>query len=135
MTRTTSDDSVGEWAGQLCRDFAFLYARAARAGAQPKRHLDELTAAVQAGRADARWTARLIELLRSLGIPAAEADRGWTLHIGGPGELVPAGAGVASVDLHRCPHGVCARRELRRPGAPVPSCGLFDEPLTVEGSA
>jgi hypothetical protein len=135
MTRTTSGDGVGEWAGQLCRDFAFLHARAARAGAKPERHLAELAAAVRAGRTDARWTARLIELLRSLGIPASEADRAWSLHLGGPGELVPAGAGVASVDLHRCPRGVCARRELRRPGAAVPSCGLFDEPLTVEGSA
>jgi len=86
MTRTTSDDGVGEWAGQLCRDFAFLHARAARAGAQPKRRLAELAAAVRAGRTDARWTARLIELLRSLGIPAAEADRAWSLHLGGPGE-------------------------------------------------
>ncbi|GLY15481.1 hypothetical protein Kisp01_24960 [Kineosporia sp. NBRC 101677] len=117
--------------GRFCKDLGFLRARASAAGVRALSALEQLAQEAAEGRLDGGWTARLVDLCRQLGIPEAGPERAWPPTVSGPGSLLPAGPGPASVDRYRCPTAGCSRYDLRQPGGPEPVCALWGETLTL----
>lgn len=70
----------------------------------------------------------LLEMSAAIGIPfLVESHRGvpGPLDIPGAQALPLASPGSPVIEFLRCPHGTCARRWRRRPGAAPPSCALL----------
>jgi hypothetical protein len=120
----TSGDAIAQRIGLLCENLAVLREWTADNPTAAGR-LTALVDAAAAGRADRAWVADLVDLLRRLGIPVADADRGWPFVDHTTGGLPDLGGGSPSLDRYACPHRICDRGEVRRPGGPVPRCAVF----------
>jgi hypothetical protein len=63
----------------------------------------------------------LTELLRHLGVPHRQIDRGPS---GGVPRLPRTGPGHTALQIFECPADRCARRWLRASGEPIPKCAI-----------
>jgi hypothetical protein len=125
LPNVTGDD----WLGRFCHDLGDLRELTVTAPASEK--LEQLAREATAGPIDAAWTARFVQLLRDLGIPATTAERAWQPQVGGVGDLLRTGNATPSVDFYRCPRSVCTRQELRVPGGAEPRCLLHGGRLAL----
>jgi len=124
-------ETIRHWVELLCRDLALVRDRAAAGGQSSASALAALVEAAAAGRADAAWVTELVELLRGLGIPAAQAHRGWPFSDRAVGGLPGLDDGSPAMDRYVCPQQICSRREVRRPGGSVPRCAIVGASLAV----
>lgn len=130
MSSTASNSGARhEWLALLCADLPLVRDLATASGPMARHELDELLSKAVRGDVDDAWVARLIELLRRLGVPATPTVRSRPLMHGGVGGLPAIGEGSPSIDCHACPRDLCNRRQVRRPGAPVPRCHLLGAAL------
>jgi hypothetical protein len=112
-------DTAGDELGLLCAELPALRALAAQHGLG-----DELDSLVRDVRAGGDVGGRRVELLRRLGIPAAEARRRPLLRPPGLGD------GRPTAEVYGCPAGCCSRVWVRPPGDPVTTCSVYEKPLS-----
>jgi hypothetical protein len=110
-------DPAEDELGSLCAELPELRALAAHHGLDA-----ELAALVDDVRAGGEVGCRRIELLRRLGVPASRLRR----IVRPPG----LGDGRPAPELYGCPRERCARRWVRPPGDPVPTCAVYGAPLS-----
>jgi hypothetical protein len=97
---------------------------AARAGTDLRRSLSVLLCRVSPEHHLKEDANPLTELLRHLGVPHRQIDRGPS---GGVPRLPRTGPGHTALQIFECPAGRCARRWLRASGEPIPRCAIDND--------